>query len=105
MGMAANEEEKTKPVHGTGLCNRRVAGPDPCLPNSIRQAKEPALLPEAFRVLSCVASLPEDWQLRTEQAAKACQMGRERTRKALNDLEGHKLARHVAEPREDGSIS
>ena len=86
--MATNDDqqENHQPKHGTVLCNRRVDGPYTLLPNTIVQG--PELTANAFRVLAFIASLPEDWHLRIEQAAKRCKLSRNLFYAAIKELEG-----------------
>jgi hypothetical protein len=72
------------------------------MPNAIVQGSE--LTPEAFRLLTYIASLPEDWSLRIAQAGKRCLMGRDRTYNALRDLEQLQLARLMGEKASNGRI-
>jgi hypothetical protein len=72
-----------------------VDGPYTVLPNRIVQSAD--LSPEAFRVLTYIASLPEDWNLRVEQVAKRCRIGRDSVYDAYAELEGMGLARHMVE--------
>jgi hypothetical protein len=53
---------------GQVLCNRRVDGPYAHLPNWLIQGSD--LTPEAYRVLTYIASLPLDWKLRSEKASR-----------------------------------
>jgi hypothetical protein len=105
MSMAANEDEQVKPkqTRGTVLCNRRVDGPYTVLPNALVQSKNIKLTPNEFRALAYITSVPEDWDLRPEQAAKVCDMGRDAWYDALYGLQGHRSARHMV-AREGGRI-
>jgi hypothetical protein len=93
-----------RPARGPGLCNRRVDGRYTMLPNAIVQGTEVKLTPNQFRVLCLIASLPEDWNLRIEQVAKTCCMGRDAVYDAIYGLQEHRLARHLVARGERGRI-
>jgi hypothetical protein len=97
-----DQQEGRQPRRGTVLCNRRVDGPYTILPNAIVQDSE--LTANAFRVLAYIASLPEDWHLRVEKAAKRCNLSRNVFYAASKDLEERGYARHAVEIAPSGRI-
>jgi hypothetical protein len=104
--MSADDVQQggARPARGPVLCNRRVDGRYTILPNAIVQGTEVKLTPNEFRVLSLIASLPEDWNLRIEQVAKTCCIGRDAVYDAIYGLQEHHLARHLVARGERGRI-
>ena len=101
---ADDDPQDARPARGPVLCNRRVDGRYTILPNAIVQGTAVKLTPNEFRVLSLMASLPEDWNLRVEQVAKTCGIGRDAVYDAIYGLQEHHLARHLVARGERGRI-
>ena len=93
--MTADDDQHTDGKRRPVLCNRRVDGKYTLLPNAIVQGKGLKLTLNEFRVLSLIASLPEDWNLHIEQVAKTCGIGRDAVYDAIHGLQEHRLARHL----------